>query len=350
MSFTAFSQVQLDSIVVFDEEYLEESIQYNFTYDNGKLKTFEQEFENESWITAEIEYNSIGKMSVINQLFLGYPTVYELFYNDEDLLDTVMITDASGIDLMGTYIYENNVLTKFTNFQFDGGTAVEAFNKTYVYEGNVETVTLNSPFGNFAEDFVYDDEGRLTRWTEQLTASGLIDTFIYVDNCLKLANRKSSAGGDYSLAIEYSCDASLNFSEIPNPADYFIFIDYFVNDLAQHYYYPMLYGAKVDGSTGTYAFAEETSTWHYSLPTSTNERVAATPFSVYPNPTADVIVMELEQSLVLYTIYDMNGMIVMSKKMSQDQAISVAGLASGSYTIAANTKDAKYFFAQFVKE
>jgi hypothetical protein len=91
----------------------------------------------------------------------------------------------------------------------------------------------------------------------------------------------------------------------------------------------------------------------YRLPTASVSEMDASQFTLFPNPTAQMLHLRFENSAAKrnFVIYDMQGRaVLLSNAEQQETAIDISNLASGSYTIM--VQDATEFFTakKFVKQ
>ena len=351
-TFCAFSQIQLDSIVIFDEQYQEESEQFSFTYEDGKLFQFFLEYETELFVTVTIDYNDQGDFQMIEYLLGGDLQQQEFFYNPDGLLDSVKVTDPAGVDLLLEYFYVDDKISTFVYSQVTPeGEAVEALRDEYTYEGNTVEVSRQSLGQIVLKKYIYNNDEKLIYRSEGSTGFFYGDTLIYSDNSLNKILRQNGPLEAFSEVRDYQTEANVSFSDIDNPSFFFFRMQDIFSDDYSELSFPMTYGAKVNTSTSNSFFGARSEEWFYSVPTSTKEsRVRATPISIYPNPTSEFIKLETEIAMESFVIYDLTGSIVKAEATSTDSLIQVSDLAFGSYTIVTKSSEGDFYFAQFVKQ
>ena len=81
------------------------------------------------------------------------------------------------------------------------------------------------------------------------------------------------------------------------------------------------------------------------------QEVAQTPFTIYPNPTSDVLFVHCasDNSTISYTIRSLSGSILKTGTCHENQGISVDQLPSGFYFITMETDEHQYFVSTFCK-
>ncbi|MCB9021216.1 MAG: T9SS type A sorting domain-containing protein [Chitinophagales bacterium] len=81
------------------------------------------------------------------------------------------------------------------------------------------------------------------------------------------------------------------------------------------------------------------------------QEVAQTPFTIYPNPTSDVLFVHCasDNSTISYTIRSLSGSILKTGTRNGNEGISVDLLPSGFYFITMETDEHQYFVSTFCK-
>jgi len=81
------------------------------------------------------------------------------------------------------------------------------------------------------------------------------------------------------------------------------------------------------------------------------QEVAQTPFTIYPNPTSDVLFVHCtsDNSAIFYTIRSLSASIVQFGSCHESEGISVDLLPSGLYFITLETDDHQFFVSTFCK-
>jgi hypothetical protein len=90
-------------------------------------------------------------------------------------------------------------------------------------------------------------------------------------------------------------------------------------------------------------------TWFYSILTNNQEtRIPAQSISVYPNPSADFVTIDLESAINKIDVYTITGDLVYSQK-SDNKTLDIQSLAAGSYVIVVETKENGNYFSKISK-
>ena len=90
----------------------------------------------------------------------------------------------------------------------------------------------------------------------------------------------------------------------------------------------------------------------YSNSTSAIENPLASEVSIFPNPTQNVLSVNLGQNIqnqdITYNVIDMTGRVVLSGKLVQNK-INVSALVNGIYSLQINTNEG-VITKRFIKE
>ena len=83
--------------------------------------------------------------------------------------------------------------------------------------------------------------------------------------------------------------------------------------------------------------------------TLSNEAFLSNDFSIYPNPSSDVINVQSSFELKNYEIYDVSGKLIESKDINNNQVL-ISNLNAGSYFIVISTTDNLRKTLKFIKK
>jgi hypothetical protein len=295
---TSFYKLSDDS---FEKEAMSEYI-YNQSGLIDSVLTSLWDSESGEWIPFMVNkytYNSFALVgSVIISIYDGNEIIIytseEVYYNDKQQLVKIDIyTYSSMLDIYDTHLeldfdYNNDLLKSVTTSEEDENGEMQ-FSEQTLYGYDVNNL-INSEI-----DEEYDPD--LGSWIEiEKTEIENSSTLTYENTCLPIASTFTTMESPY------------NYGVMEEEIDYEM-VDVWVLNNKNKYYYS-------------------------DLGTGINEQTANQTWSVYPNPTHDLVYLNSTNTAsAKCTILDALGRVVLSQQVSTGQSVDLGSVKAGYYLL-----------------
>jgi hypothetical protein len=310
------------------------STKYEYTFDSNGYLTLNSSFKWDAtnnvwinWVYSDNTYDSNGHKT----LFVSY------------LWDTT--NKIWNMTNKSEYIIgSNGLITSFVNYTYTANIWKESSKTEYTYDSNGNRTlfvsytwdtTNNTWKASSKTEYTYDSNGLQTiyityTWdaTNNIWKGGTKTEYTYDSNGYQILN------------IIYSWDATNNIWKASSKNEY----TYDSNGNKAQLFHSMYSSSVwVQNQIGTY---------YYSILINTSEVIipANIKINIYPNPAKSEFRINGLNDPSRFTLVDLNGKLIMSRSIMNNEAISISSLPKGIYIVKIITHEGKNIVSKLIKE